>query len=41
MCGFTVQAFSSAEGFFASELVAQTKCLILDSAMPGMTGSDL
>ena len=40
-CGFMVQAFSSAEEFLASELVGQTKCLILDIAMPGMTGPDL
>jgi len=41
MCGFTVEAFSSAEEFLASELVGQTKCLILDIAMPGMTGPAL
>ena len=40
-CGFMVQAFSSAEEFLASELVGQTKCLILDIAMPGMSGPDL
>ena len=39
--GFLVQAFSSAEEFLASEVVGQTKCLILDIAMPGMTGPDL
>src|SRR3989442_8652733 len=39
--GFAAQAFSSAEEFLASELVGQTKCLILDIAMPGMTGPDL
>ena len=41
VCGFRVQAFSSAEEFLASGLVGQTKCLILDIAMPGMTGPDL
>jgi FixJ family two-component response regulator len=41
VCGFRVQAFSSAEEFLASGLVDQTKCLILDIAMPGMTGPDL
>lgn len=41
MCGFMVEAFSSAEEFLASEHVAQTKCLILDIAMPGMSGPDL
>src|SRR5438128_11908492 len=39
--GFAVRAFSSAEDFLASECVDQTKCLILDIAMPGMTGPDL
>jgi FixJ family two-component response regulator len=39
--GYAVQAFSSAEEFLASEYVEQTKCLILDIAMPGMTGPDL
>src|ERR1700685_1248776 len=39
--GFTVQAFSSAEAFLASDFVDKTKCLILDIAMPGMTGPDL
>src|SRR5258705_11168679 len=39
--GFAVQAFSSAEAFLASEFVGQTKCLILDIAMVGMSGPDL
>ncbi len=39
--GFAVQAFSSAEEFLASDCVGQTRCLILDVAMPGMTGPDL
>jgi FixJ family two-component response regulator len=39
--GFTVQAFSSAEEFLESDCVYQTRCLILDIAMPGMTGPDL
>jgi FixJ family two-component response regulator len=39
--GFTAQAFSSAEEFLASDSVAQTQCLILDIAMPGMSGPDL
>ena len=39
--GFTAQAFSSAEAFLASEFVGQTRCLILDIAMPGMSGPDL
>ena len=39
--GFASQAFSSAEAFLASELVSETSCLILDIAMPGMSGPDL
>ena len=39
--GFAVQAFSSAEEFLASDYVGQTKCLILDIGMPGMSGPDL
>ena len=39
--GFAAQAFSSAEAFLASEFVSQTNCLILDVAMPGMSGPDL
>jgi FixJ family two-component response regulator len=39
--GFAVRAFSSAEEFLASDCVGQTRCLILDIAMPGMSGPDL
>ena len=39
--GFATRAFSSAEEFLASGSLDQTKCLILDIAMPGMTGLDL
>jgi FixJ family two-component response regulator len=39
--GYAARAFSSAEDFLASEALNQTKCLILDIAMPGMTGPDL
>jgi FixJ family two-component response regulator len=39
--GFGAEAFASAEAFLASDFVAHTKCLILDVAMPGMTGLDL
>ena len=39
--GFEAQVFSSAEEFLASESVADTSCLLLDVAMPGMTGPDL
>jgi FixJ family two-component response regulator len=41
VCGFSAEAFSSAEAFLASGLAGETKCLILDIAMPGMTGPDL
>jgi len=39
--GFEAQTFSSAEEFLASESVGDTNCLVLDVAMPGMTGPDL
>jgi FixJ family two-component response regulator len=39
--GFAVQAFSSAEAFLASDVVSETSCLLLDVAMPGMSGPDL
>lgn len=39
--GFVAHAFSSADEFLASGLVGQTSCLILDIAMPGMTGPGL
>ena len=39
--GFEVAAFSSAEEFLASDWVDKTRCLILDIAMPGMSGPDL
>ena len=39
--GFEAQTFSSAEEFLASKSVADTSCLVLDLAMPGMTGPDL
>jgi FixJ family two-component response regulator len=39
--GFAVQAFASAEEFLASDCVGETRCLILDIAMPGMSGTDL
>jgi FixJ family two-component response regulator len=41
VCGYRVEAFSSARDFLASDLVAETECLILDVAMPGMSGPDL
>jgi FixJ family two-component response regulator len=39
--GFAAKAFSSAEEFLASDSVGRTGCLILDIAMPGMSGLDL
>jgi FixJ family two-component response regulator len=39
--GFRVRAFTSAEEFLASDCVDQTKCPVLDVAMPGMSGPDL
>ena len=39
--GFAAQAFSSAEAFLASDVVSETSCLLLDVAMPGMSGPEL
>ena len=39
--GFAAQAFPSAEAFLASEFVDATRCLVLDIAMPGMSGPEL
>ena len=39
--GFATRSFSSAEAFLSSDCLVQTGCLILDIAMPGMTGFDL
>ena len=39
--GFAVEAFSSAEAFLASDALGRTSGLILDIAMPGMTGLEL
>jgi FixJ family two-component response regulator len=39
--GFAVQVFSSAEEFLESDFVSRSKCLILDVAMPGMSGPQL
>ena len=39
--GFAARAFASAEEFLASDCVGHTNCLILDIAMPGMSGPAL
>jgi FixJ family two-component response regulator len=39
--GFEAQAFSSARGFLSSGCADETSCLILDVAMPGMSGLEL
>jgi FixJ family two-component response regulator len=39
--GFAARAFASAEEFLASDCVGRTRCLVLDIAMPGMSGPDL
>jgi FixJ family two-component response regulator len=39
--GYDVRAFASAEEFLNSGYVDETRCLILDIAMPGMTGPEL
>lgn len=39
--GFAVRAFSSATEFLDSGVIGQTRCLILDVAMPDMTGPEL
>ena len=39
--GFTVEDFSSAEAFLSFAGMERTDCLVLDIAMPGMTGLEL
>ena len=39
--GFAVRPFSSARDFLSSDCVNETNCLILDIAMPGMSGPEL
>jgi len=39
--GFAARTFSSAEEFLRSDYIDQTRCLILDIAMPGMSGPQL
>src|SRR5262245_55528186 len=39
--GYAAIAFASADAFLASGRIADTRCLILDVVMPGMTGPEL
>jgi FixJ family two-component response regulator len=39
--GYEADGFSSAEEFLASDKLKQAECLVLDIAMPGMSGLDL
>jgi FixJ family two-component response regulator len=39
--GFAAEAFPSAEAFLASDVFGETGCLLLDIAMPGMSGPGL
>jgi FixJ family two-component response regulator len=39
--GYAVETFSSSEEFLASGDLGETRCLILDVAMPGMSGPEL
>jgi FixJ family two-component response regulator len=39
--GYAAHTFSSAEEFLESDYLHRTDCLILDIAMPGMTGPEL
>jgi FixJ family two-component response regulator len=39
--GFAAHAFASAEELLASAQLEQAECLIVDVAMPGMTGPEL
>ena len=40
-CGYDARAFASAEDFLASDCFGATGCILLDVAMPGMTGPEL
>lgn len=39
--GFEAKAFAAAEEFLMSDCVPATHCLVLDVAMPGMSGPEL
>jgi FixJ family two-component response regulator len=40
-CGYDARAFASAQDFLASDCFGVTACILLDVAMPGMTGPEL
>jgi FixJ family two-component response regulator len=39
--GFKARAFASGEAFLASDRIDATQCLVLDIAMPGMSGPEM
>jgi FixJ family two-component response regulator len=39
--GYSVKAFASGEEFLASDAIRHTDCILLDIAMPGMSGPEL
>jgi FixJ family two-component response regulator len=39
--GFSARAYSSGQEFLSSNYVGETRCLILDVAMPGMSGIEV
>lgn len=39
--GYAARAFASAEEFLSCDCIPDTRCLILDVAMPGMSGPEL
>jgi FixJ family two-component response regulator len=39
--GFAAEAFQSGEAFLASDVINETRCLILDIAMPGLSGPEV
>jgi FixJ family two-component response regulator len=41
MFGFAARAFASAQEFLDSDALVDTRCLILDMSMPGMSGPEL
>ena len=41
LLGYDVQAFSTGQEFLSSAYLCETRCLILDISMPGMSGPDI